>query len=65
VTGGSTKASDSASGRTNDLTGTGSDADVALEDMTGLSAMVLVSGALLLAGLGLFLMRWAARRFGA
>jgi anti-sigma factor RsiW len=65
VTGGSTKATDSASGRTNDGVTTGSDNLFSLGDRTGPSAMMLVSGALLIAGLGLFLMRWASRRFGA
>jgi hypothetical protein len=34
------------------------------EDGSGLSTLVVVAGALLLAGLGLFALRWSARRLG-
>jgi hypothetical protein len=33
-----------------------------LDDLTGFSALVVVAGVLLLAGLGLFVLRWTARR---
>lgn len=34
-------------------------------DPTGISTLVVVSGSLLIVGLGLFALRWSARRFGA
>lgn len=64
ITGGSTKGA-GAPGPTNDLSANGGqrlteDATAA----TGLPMMLLLSGALLLAGLSLFAIRWAARRSG-
>lgn len=44
--------------------GSGAERTVSEQGATGIPTMIVVSGALLLVGLGLFLMRWAARRFG-
>jgi hypothetical protein len=60
----SSKGSDAGSGRTNDVTASGSEDGSAVVGGTGIPTLILVSGVLLVAGLGLFLMRWAARRFG-
>jgi hypothetical protein len=60
----SSKGSDAGSGRTNDVTASGSEDGSAVVGGTGIPTLILVSGILLVAGLGLFLMRWAARRFG-
>ena len=61
TTGGATKAS---GGVTNDVEAVGADNNLASRTDTGASAPLILSGVLLLAGLGLFLLRWAARRFG-
>ena len=34
------------------------------EDGSGLSAIAVIAGSLLIVGLGIFLLRWSARRFG-
>lgn len=57
------KGAPAASGPTNDVTGSGAER-LAAETATGVPTMIVVSGALLIVGLGLFLARWAARRFG-
>ncbi len=48
-----------------DPLGDGSDPSLALApDPSGLSTVIVVSGSLLIAGLGLFALRWTSRRFG-
>ena len=61
TTGGATKTS---GGVTNDVAPVGEDNDLSSRADTGASAPLVLSGVLLLAGLGLFLLRWAARRTG-
>ena len=61
TTGGATKTS---GGVTNDVEPVGADNDLSSRADTGASAPLILSGVLLLAGLGLFLLRWAARRSG-
>ena len=61
TTGGATKAS---GGVTNDVEAVGEDNNLASRADTGASMPLILSGVLLLAGLGLFLLRWAARRTG-
>jgi hypothetical protein len=51
-------------GATNDVEAVGQDNNLASRTDTGASAPLILSGVLLLAGLGLFLLRWAVRRFG-
>ena len=34
------------------------------EDSTGVSQLIVISGTLLIVGLGLFALRWTSRRFG-
>ena len=58
---GATKAS---GGVTNDVEPVGEDNDLASRADTGASMPLVLSGVLLLAGLGLFLLRWGARRTG-
>ena len=59
TTGGATKSS---GGVTNDVEPVGEDNNLASRADTGASMPLILSGVLLLAGLGLFLLRWAARR---
>ena len=61
ATGGATKTS---GGVTNDVEPVGEDNDLSSRADTGASVPLILSGVLLLAGLGLFLLRWAARRTG-
>jgi hypothetical protein len=61
TTGGATKAS---GGVTNDVEAIVEDNNLASRADTGASMPLILSGVLLLAGLGLFLLRWAARRTG-
>ena len=61
TTSGATKTS---GGVTNDVEPVGQDNDLASRTDTGASLPLILSGVLLLAGLGLFLLRWAARRTG-
>jgi hypothetical protein len=56
------KGSDDGSSGTNDLT-SNAEGTVA-EERTGPSTMLVVSGVFLIVGLGLFAIRWSARRFG-
>jgi hypothetical protein len=51
-------------GVTNDVEAVGQDNKLASRTDAGASAPVILSGVLLLAGLGLFLLRWAVRRIG-
>ena len=51
-------------GVTNDVEAVGQDNNLASRTDSGASAPLILSGVLLLAGLGLFLLRWAVRRFG-
>jgi anti-sigma factor RsiW len=62
ITSGSSKGADGGSAPT-DHTGSGAER-VVTEEATGLPTMILVSGALLIAGLALFAIRWTARRYG-
>jgi anti-sigma factor RsiW len=62
IGGGSSKGSDAGSGKTNDVAPGGELA--LLSSTSSIPTLVLVSSALLIVGLGLFLIRWAARRFG-
>lgn len=59
------KGTDTGSGPTNDVAPTGAEGRFAPGDAAGIPPLVVVSGVLLLVGLGMFLMRWVARRFGA
>jgi hypothetical protein len=63
VANGSSKGSGAGSGQTNDVTPSTVDR-LSGEVATGVSPMIVLSGGLLIVGLGLFLIRWAARRFG-
>ena len=63
ITSGSTKDASAAPGDTNDLTASGAERTIA-QDANGVPTMILLSGVLLIAGLGLFAIRWTARRFG-
>ncbi len=51
-------------GVTNDVEAVGEDNTLSSRTDAGVSAPLILSGVLLLAGLGLFLLRWAARRTG-
>jgi anti-sigma factor RsiW len=64
VGGGSSKGTDPGSGLTNDVTPTGAEGMFDLGGAAGIPPLTVVSGVLLIVGLGLFLMRWVARRFG-
>ena len=61
TTGSATKTS---GGVTNDVAPVGEDNNLSSRADTGASTPLVLSGVLLLAGLGLFLLRWAARRTG-
>jgi hypothetical protein len=61
-TGGSTKGLGGAPGRSKELTGS-TNLSVG-HDTSGFSMLVVLSGAMLIVGLGLFAIRWTARRFG-
>ena len=61
TTDGATKTS---GGVTNDVEPVGEDNNLSSRADTGASAPLILSGVLLLAGLGLFLLRWVARRTG-
>ena len=65
TTTGSSKGSDAGPGQPDALSGTGAERTAAEQGATGIPTMIVVSGALVLVGLGLFLMRRATRRFGA
>jgi len=62
VGGGSSKASDAGSGKTNDVS-PGAEGPL-LSSRSSVPPLVLLSTGLLIVGLGLFLGRWVARRFG-
>jgi hypothetical protein len=62
LTNGSTKGLGGSPGRSKDLTG--SLAVTPTQDTTGFSTLVLLSAIFLIAGVGLFVIRWTARRIG-
>ena len=47
-----------------DASGSDADAPLLAPDPSGVSSLVVVSGSLLIIGLGLFALRWSSRRFG-
>jgi hypothetical protein len=62
IAGGSSNGASAAPGGPNEQTGPSAERTLA-PDATGLPLLLLLSGSLLIAGLGLFVIRWAARRF--
>ena len=57
-------ATDTGSGQTNPVQAIGEEGRPTIFADTGVPTLLLVSVMLLVAGLGLFLLRWTARRFG-
>ena len=47
-----------------DVAGEGQGLTSLSEDSTGVSVLIVISGTLLIIGLGLFALRWTSRRFG-